>query len=489
MRLLKLKDDGDFSLIEFIDDEIPQYAILSHTWGADDEEVTFNDIVKGTGKSKAGYTKIRFSGKQATKDGLHYFWVDTCCIDKSSSAELSEAINSMFRWYHNAAKCYVYLSDVSIGGSIKNDQFSQQTLQATLQKSRWFTRGWTLQELIAPASVEFFSVEGKRLGDRKSLEQLIHEITGITVQALQGMSLSHFSVDERMSWAARRQTKRGEDAAYSLLGIFDIHMPLIYGEGRKKAVTRLKNKIKKLEGGLCALHQAAKEDQEDAVRQLLEEGADPDSLDSDGCTALFWAARNGHEGVARLLIEKGANPDLGTSDGLTPLWEATYNQHEAVERMLLKKRIDPDSKNQDDRVALFWATYNGDVEKVRSLLENGVNPNSRDRWGAAPLFWAAINGHTAMVSLLLKKGVDRDPRNPDGRTPLWLASHHGRESVVKLLLKNGADPYTRDRWGEAPEYWAAVRGHQTIVRLLVAGKGTSRGFFSRTAKRWMEWMG
>jgi len=244
MRLLKAEEDGEFSLIEFIGDKIPRYAILSHTWGADGEEVTYEDLTRGAGKSKAGYQKIRLCGKQAATDGLQYFWVDTCCIDKSSSAELSEAINSMFRWYHDAGKCYVYLSDVSIGGSSKNGQFSQETWEPAFQKSRWFTRGWTLQELIAPASVVFFSVEGERLGDKKSLERQIHDITGITPQALQGAPLSHFGVDKRMSWAAKRETKREEDAAYSLLGIFDIHMPLIYGEGRKKALARLQKEIK-----------------------------------------------------------------------------------------------------------------------------------------------------------------------------------------------------------------------------------------------------
>jgi hypothetical protein len=244
MRLLKFKGDGEFSLIEFIGDKIPRYAILSHTWGTDGEEVTFKDLMKGTGKSKAGYQKIRFCGEQAATDRLQYFWVDTCCIDKSSSAELSEAINSMFRWYHDASKCYVYLSDVSIRAAIKNDQISQWAWEPAFQKSRWFTRGWTLQELIAPASVEFFSVEGERLGDKKSLERQIHEITGITAQALQRGPLPYFSVNERMSWAAKRKTKREEDAAYSLLGIFDIHMPLIYGEGQKKALARLYKEIK-----------------------------------------------------------------------------------------------------------------------------------------------------------------------------------------------------------------------------------------------------
>ena len=243
MRLLKIKNHGEFSLTDDIfDDDIPQYAILSHTWGPDTEEITFKHVVEGTGKSKAGYSKIRFCGEQAASDDLQYFWADTCCIDRSNNTELSEAINSMFRWYRNASRCYVYLSDVSIGDSDKNDQ---STWELAFRQSRWFTRGWTLQELIAPASVEFFSLEGKRLGDKKSLERQIHEITGIPVQALQGNPLSRFSVTERISWAEKRETRRKEDKAYSLLGIFDIYMPLIYGEGRENAFIRLWQTIDK----------------------------------------------------------------------------------------------------------------------------------------------------------------------------------------------------------------------------------------------------
>jgi hypothetical protein len=200
-------------------------------------------MVDGTGNAKAGYRKIRFCEKQAAKDGLQFFWVDTCCIDKSNSTELAEAINSMFRWYQDAARCYVYLSDVSVGGSVGDDEFACRWKTA-FKKSRWFTRGWTLQELIAPVLVEFFSVEGERLSDKKLLEQTLHEITGIATQALRGSPLSYFSTDERMSWAAKRQTKREEDAAYSLLGIFNIYMPLIYGEGRQKALSRLLKEIK-----------------------------------------------------------------------------------------------------------------------------------------------------------------------------------------------------------------------------------------------------
>jgi hypothetical protein len=242
MRLLKVEDDNKLSLVEFVGSDIPPYAILSHTWGADHEEVTYKDVVDGVGQSKVGYKKIRFCGKQAIKNGLHYFWVDTCCIDKSSSTELQEAINSMFRWYQEAARCYVYLHDVSFS-SPGDDEYSKRW-KSSFKRSKWFTRGWTLQELIAPTSVEFFSEEEQRLGDKQSMEQTLYEITGIAIQALRGSPLSQFSVDERMSWAKERQTKREEDAAYSLLGIFDIHMPLIYGERREKALFRLKKEIK-----------------------------------------------------------------------------------------------------------------------------------------------------------------------------------------------------------------------------------------------------
>lgn len=231
MRLVQINGDDQFSLIEYVGHDVPPYAILSHTWGPDNEEVTYNDLVHGTGGQKVGFHKLRFCQNQATLDGLKYFWLDTCCIDKSSSAELSEAINSMYKWYQSASKCYVYMADVTTG----NDTFRQ---------SRWFTRGWTLQELIAPTVVEFFSAEGEKLGDKKSLVQELHNITHIPIGALQGNPLTDFSINERLLWAENRSTKREEDAAYSLLGIFDIYMPLIYGEGKQRALRRLHKEIR-----------------------------------------------------------------------------------------------------------------------------------------------------------------------------------------------------------------------------------------------------
>jgi hypothetical protein len=244
MRLLQYTSGDELAWTKDLigDDKIPPYAILSHTWD-EGQEVTFDDLMRNSGKSKTGYNKIRFCASQAKRDGLDYFWIDTCCIDKSNNAELSEAIISMFRWYKNAERCYVYLSDVSSRPS-GEDSDAHRKRKPVIRKSRWFTRGWTLQELIAPAFVAFFSKEGEQLGDKESLIETLHEITGIAVQALGGSPMTCFTVDERMRWTQGRTTKREEDAAYSLLGIFDVQMPLLYGEGQEKAWHRLRREIR-----------------------------------------------------------------------------------------------------------------------------------------------------------------------------------------------------------------------------------------------------
>ncbi|KAF2740090.1 HET-domain-containing protein [Polyplosphaeria fusca] len=238
MRLLKSKsNDNGFKLATFTD-EIPPYAILSHTWN--NGEVTYDELVAGTGKNKAGYAKIHFCVNKAAEDGLEYSWVDTCCINKSTSDELSTAINSMFRWYQRATKCYVYLSDVYVPEEVTDVESFQMTWMEAFRQSRWFTRGWTLQELIAPAQVEFFSKNGKRLGSKISMEKEVYEVTKIPIAALRGQPLGEFSFDERISWTAKRTTTVKEDKAYCLLGVFGVFMPLIYGEGEEHALSRLK---------------------------------------------------------------------------------------------------------------------------------------------------------------------------------------------------------------------------------------------------------
>ncbi|KAF1830511.1 HET-domain-containing protein, partial [Decorospora gaudefroyi] len=265
MRLLTYEEDGRLMITSFDDDAIPPYAILSHTWGADAEEVTFADLAKGDSKHKSGYKKmfsykkmpgyknvpgykkIRFCGDQAQQDGLQYFWVDTCCIDKSDKAELSHAIQSMFRWYQNATKCYVYLSDVSTKVKKVNSISTEFTWEPAFRSSRWFTRGWTLQELLAPNIVEFFSQEWERLGDKTSLSPLINKTTGIPQQVLEGGTLSQFDVNERLRWKGDRKTKLREDMAYSMSGICDVDIAPVYGEGEEEAFRRLHDEIRKLE--------------------------------------------------------------------------------------------------------------------------------------------------------------------------------------------------------------------------------------------------
>jgi hypothetical protein len=248
MRLLKQLLGGGFELVSVNDDDPPAYAILSHTWTAD-QEVTYKELVAGISMDKTGYKKIRFCAERAAVDGLEYSWIDTCCIDKSSSVELSTAINSMFRWYQRAAVCYVYLSDVSVPNEVADVQAFRITWEDAFRRSRWFKRGWTLQELLAPGTVEFFSRECRRLGSKISLEQDIHETTEIPINVLRGRPLAELSIDERLGWADGRSTMIKEDKVYCLLGVFNVFLPLIYGEGEDHARKRLRDEIQKRQEG------------------------------------------------------------------------------------------------------------------------------------------------------------------------------------------------------------------------------------------------
>lgn len=235
MRLLHHDHDGELVLTAFDDYEQPAYTILSHTWGGDEEEVSFADLMNGNGKDKLGYNKIHLCGEQTRRDGLRYFWVDTCCIDKSNKAEISSAIRSMFRWYQDAAKCYVYLSDVSTKEKKLDGMLGETDWERSLRSSRWFTRGWTLQELLAPSVVELFSQEWERIGDKTSLGPLISRTTGIPQDVLQEGTLSQFDISERLRWRGDRKTKLKEDMAYSLSGICDVDIAPLYGEGEEEA--------------------------------------------------------------------------------------------------------------------------------------------------------------------------------------------------------------------------------------------------------------
>ncbi|KAG5792093.1 hypothetical protein H9Q69_008877 [Fusarium xylarioides] len=234
--------------IEFYPGGSRRYAILSHVWG--DDEVTFKDVASGDPEEALHlerYSKLRESCRMARSFKLDYLWIDTCCIDKSSSAELSEAINSMFRWYVESTICIAFLEDVPTSES-------GEERRKTFVNSRWFTRGWTLQELIAPGKVVFYGRDWQRLGSRAELKEDIQSVAGINHELLDAThhmaeirqsQLGEFSVAQKMFWAAGRETTRPEDIAYCVLGIFDINMPLLYGEGQVKAFKRLQEEILK----------------------------------------------------------------------------------------------------------------------------------------------------------------------------------------------------------------------------------------------------
>ncbi|KAF5519131.1 Vegetative incompatibility protein HET-E-1 [Colletotrichum aenigma] len=219
MRLLHTEE---LKLTDFIA-KTPPYAILSHTWAG--EEVLFADL-QGDPTPKTGWTKVTGACRVAKDLGYQWIWIDTCCIDKSSSAELSEAINSMFRWYKNSGICIAYLADAHL-------YQSEPSINGALERSRWFTRGWTLQELLAPTNMMFYTSEWDEIGSREDLTERIAKVTGIHAKytMFPPSPISQASVAERMFWAWRRETTRTEDIAYCLLGIFDVNMPLIYGEG------------------------------------------------------------------------------------------------------------------------------------------------------------------------------------------------------------------------------------------------------------------
>ena len=220
---------------EFFDSQVPKYAILSHRWA--EKEVTFQDFEVGRQQVWPAFVKISNCCAVAFSQGLDWVWIDTCCIDKKSSAELSEAINSMWRWYREAQQCYVYLSDVQWK--------SGMDLQTTFKQSSWFTRGLTLQELLAPSKIVFFDRKWNYISEKKKMLAELSAVTGIGAKYLN--NISGASVATKMSWVSRRQTSRLEDMAYCLLGIFDINMPLLYGEGRK-AFLRLELEILKSSG-------------------------------------------------------------------------------------------------------------------------------------------------------------------------------------------------------------------------------------------------
>ncbi|KAL7943509.1 ankyrin repeat-containing domain protein [Trichoderma barbatum] len=524
MRLLHTKelDTGGFELKEFGEHNVPLYAILSHTWG--EEEVTFQDMTLGRFANKKGYDKIRGCCSLARANGYDYAWVDTCCIDKTSSSELSEAINSMYQWYVEADVCYGFLADVPS--------------KVAFSESRWFTRGWTLQELIAPETMIFLDDEWNELGTRESLKQEIFKRTGIPISVLSGSSLESVSIAQKMSWAASRNTSRSEDRAYCLMGIFGINMPLLYGEG-ERAFMRLQEEIMKVtdddsifawrskhqnHGSLLATSPDAFEQSGNIVRRRTAWLPDsrPLTVSNKGIRLELSYMGVGHQGLGLAILHCTERKTKGhtfiaiylkdvslTMENFERVWCERYELFDPMPFRTSQRPQRWITVRQHRPVAM--RTRNRHQKGKASISPLGETPlTSRDDpdWG---LFDAAINfangsstpppvnwndgeqpsliqmakeGRVMETQWLLAERTTRpDQKDGDGRTALSHAAGNGHAKIVWLLLmRREVKPDDKDSGGRTPLSYAAGEGHAEVVWLLLTRGDTDIHAKDRTGQ-------
>ncbi|KAM0229154.1 hypothetical protein ACHAPO_010184 [Fusarium lateritium] len=494
--------------LEFVnDDDVPDYAILSHTW--DQEEVLFQDIGLESAKEKNGYSKLRNCCRVAEQNGFDYIWDDTCCIDKASSAELSEAINSMYRYYQDANVCYVYLSDVF--------EISQ------IPDSRWFTRGWTLQELIAPREIIFFDQHWQELGTKTSLVRVLSERTSIPEFILSNSDeLETTSIAQRMSWAADRVTTRKEDGAYSLMGLFGINMPLLYGEG-DKAFYRLQEEIMRVSddhslfawrfpgarGGLLAPTPAAFKDSGDIIPwnpftpynssfTITNKGVHMEApfiaqdTTGRGLCVLYCTTIGSREKLIAVHLRDTyltmEHFDRCMSNNFQWIDLDTFNftHHPAIslcvrlhtQTMARKSRkhqeeepIPGRQRNSHSLSSLSDAALKGDTGMVWFLLANNTGALSQatsDQIRSAVCL-AARSGREDLVSQLMnRRDISSLLVDKDGRTALSHAAEVGKERIVRSILSSARiHPDTRDSNGLTALWYAVHHGHRACAKLLL----------------------
>jgi len=531
---MRLLHTNNYKLEKFEGNKIPLYAILSHRWG--DNEITFQDIDHIEHGEGAGYEKVRKTCSIVKAHGFDYVWIDTCCIDKTSSAELSEAINSMYLWYQESGLCYAYLADVPSSAVDRQTR----TISPKFSESKWFNRGWTLQELIAPSMVIFLDQEWQEIGTKSSLQSIISEITGIPDTILQRADLESASVAQRMSWASKRETARVEDLAYCLMGIFGINMPLLYGEG-ERAFTRLQEELMKVSddhslfawksseeyGGLLATSPAAFFNSGKIIpfnpsgtlsgaitvnNKGIHLKLHFRTIFKDVGLAILPCKENERE-VAIYLRTMSETKEYFTrilSDRLELLNLKDFSQseyrdicvrqerriyksqssllkvaakgHEAVVKLLLEKGAELEAKDWGGRTPLSHAAEKRHEAVVKLLLEKGAELEAKDNNGRTPLLYAAENGNEAVMKLLLEKGPELEAKDWDGQTPLLRAAENGHEAVVKLLLEKGAK-LAKDSHDRMPLSYAAEKGHEAVVKLLLE-KGAELEAGGRTPLSW-----
>jgi ankyrin repeat protein len=492
MRLLTVNesDPAKAEIKEFID--IPPYAILSHRWG--EEEVTLQDVQEGHPETKKGYQKLQKCLELARKRGHKYVWMDTCCIDKTNSVELSEAINSMYQWYQEAEECYAYLANVS---------------DSQISESEWFDRGWTLQELIAPSTLIFFNQRWEELGTREALSQLVSHRTGIPVGILKGDDdLETASIAQRISWAAERKTTKPEDLAYCLMGIFGINMPLLYGEG-KRAFIRLQEEIMKVSddysifawkspdqnhGGLLATSPEAFKESAGIIlkHNHLVTANRPWTVNNKGISLELPFIGIGHQGLGAAILP--CSKSWETDSFLAVYLRDESFTMERFERVWCEKLEAIDLTGfKPSQCSARWICVQQRhlaVSRTKEHRKLGRDRKSSREFGCAPesahgspkleLFDGQMKfvdvtepkaQSTSQESVAITKvqPADTDVRDGNGRTPLSYAAGEGRvEEVRSLLARMNIHVNSMDKNRRTPLSHAAGNGHVKVVWLLLA---------------------
>ncbi|RFU35522.1 hypothetical protein B7463_g826, partial [Scytalidium lignicola] len=493
-----------FEIREFGGEDVPQYAVLSHTWG--EEEVTLQDMRRANSEAKKGYEKVKNFCSIAKADNFEFVWIDTCCIDKTNSTELSEAINSMYRWYQSAEVCYAYLADVSfdIVNQVDNPVYPE------LSASRWFTRGWTLQELIAPTKLIFLNQHWQVIGTKSDLRQDISEITGIPIRILSGDdALETASVAQRMSWATNRKTSRLEDKAYCLMGIFGINMPPIYGEA-ENAFIRLQEEImkkwndhsifawksdKQNRGGLLATSVDAFKDCADIIvgpRSSIFPNS-PWTRSNMGIHVELPFIGIGHRGLGLAILNctKLGKQDMFVGiylrDNFLTMKSFDRVQYEKLELVNAKyfrpsqyaarKICVPQQSNdrrhnfQSSNLELFDENLTNFESVIKQPLAIApMDLTLIDEKELALLSDKAERGQVEEVRLLLAQSDKQtDLSDKHKRTALSYAAKQGDvERVRWLLAQRTIQVDSKDRYGRTPLSYAAQRGHTKVLWLLLA---------------------
>ncbi|KAK4163756.1 ankyrin repeat-containing domain protein [Cladorrhinum sp. PSN259] len=473
---MRLIDTRTLQLVSFVGDDVPLYGILSHRWGP--EEVSLQDMIQNNAEGKAGYAKIRNVCSVAASHGLDYAWVDTCCIDKTSSAELSEAINSMYRWYREAAVCYTFLNDVEPNQSAPKDAPVAEQYPGFAQTC-WLTRGWTLQELIAPYHVIFLDSAWDKIGTKSDpdLRHILSEITGIPGPILAAESpVETASIAQRFSWASSRETTRPEDMAYCLMGLFNVNMPMLYGEGGKKAFIRLQEEIIKFSddhtvfawsdwqftisnGGILATSPRDFAWCRDLVPWDLSDA--PRVL-----TGVISTSNKGiHLKLNLILPAKEDSEKFHTA--ILPCRRA--NKPEILVGLLLDAKSF--SEQYFTRVGFYEVDYltMGDLRESKGGLRDICIQRAQQTYRDPPTIFRALRSdNMRLLRVLLETGASLESQNEDCHTPLLLAARFGHYAATELLVSSGAQiEGTVARGMLTPLMWAAQGGHDSIVKILI----------------------